>query len=57
MFSGLYDVDWSSMQHAYGSAEEVPALLLALCSTDAEERSKALSLVPWTQWGCHDICG
>ncbi|MGN9838314.1 hypothetical protein ACTMTI_09370 [Nonomuraea sp. H19] len=43
MFNGLHDVDWSSMQHAYGSADEVPALLSALCSTDAEDRHKALS--------------
>jgi hypothetical protein len=42
MFTGLHDVDWSSMQHAYGSADEVPALLLALRSSDVEERSKAL---------------
>ncbi|QKW32858.1 HEAT repeat domain-containing protein [Actinomadura sp. NAK00032] len=43
MFSGLHDIDWSSMEHAYGSAEEVPGLLLALRSPDAEEREKALS--------------
>jgi hypothetical protein len=42
MFSGLHDIGWSSMEHAYGSAEEVPALLLALRSSDAEERRKAL---------------
>lgn len=30
------------MEHAYGSAEEVPTLLLALRSSDAEERRKAL---------------
>ncbi|MGI8333613.1 HEAT repeat domain-containing protein [Actinomadura scrupuli] len=43
MFNGLHDIDWSSMEHAYGSAEEIPSLLSALCSTDAEERNKALS--------------
>ncbi|MEV5831907.1 hypothetical protein AB0L25_40780, partial [Spirillospora sp. NPDC052242] len=43
MFSGLHDIDWASMGHAYGSAEEVPALLLALASSDSEERRKALS--------------
>ncbi|MGW7426976.1 HEAT repeat domain-containing protein [Streptomyces sp. NPDC054813] len=42
MFDGLHDIDWASMEHAYGSAEEVPALLWALRSPDAEERSKAL---------------
>lgn len=43
MFSGLHDIGWSSMDHAYGSAEEVPGLLLALRSSDAEERREALS--------------
>ncbi|MFG1812078.1 HEAT repeat domain-containing protein [Streptomyces sp. NPDC049040] len=42
MFDGLHDIDWASMEHAYGSAEEVPALLWALCSADAGERGKAL---------------
>ncbi|MEU4828912.1 hypothetical protein AB0H37_44355 [Actinomadura sp. NPDC023710] len=42
MFSGLHDIDWSSMEHAYGSAAEVPDLLLAMRSSDAEERRKAL---------------
>ncbi|MGW0778826.1 HEAT repeat domain-containing protein [Streptomyces sp. NPDC002835] len=42
MFDGLHDIDWASMEHAYGSAEEVPALLWALCSLDTEERRKAL---------------
>ncbi|GGV42697.1 hypothetical protein GCM10010182_79220 [Actinomadura cremea] len=43
MFSGLHEIDWASMRHAYGSAEEVPALLLALASSDSEERGEALS--------------
>ncbi|MET9894373.1 hypothetical protein ABZZ47_29965 [Streptomyces sp. NPDC006465] len=42
MFDGLHDIDWASMEHAYGSAEEVPALLWALRSPDAGERHKAL---------------
>ncbi|WP_247614036.1 HEAT repeat domain-containing protein [Streptomyces tagetis] len=42
MFDGLRDIDWASMEHAYGSAEEVPALLRALRSPVAEERRKAL---------------
>ncbi|WP_405625587.1 HEAT repeat domain-containing protein [Streptomyces sp. NBC_00016] len=41
MFDGLHDIDWASMEHAYGSAEEVPALLWALRSPEAEERDKA----------------
>ena len=39
----LDDIDWSSMKHAYGSAEEVPALLRALRTQDAGDRDKALS--------------
>ncbi|MET8030602.1 HEAT repeat domain-containing protein [Streptomyces avermitilis] len=42
MFDGLHDIDWASMEHAYGSAEEVPALLWALRSPEDEERRKAL---------------
>ncbi|WP_042431816.1 HEAT repeat domain-containing protein [Streptacidiphilus anmyonensis] len=43
MLNGLHEIDWSSLHHAYGSAEEVPALLAALGSPDPEERDKALS--------------
>ncbi|WP_333741320.1 HEAT repeat domain-containing protein, partial [Streptomyces sp. IBSBF 2806] len=42
MFEGLHDIDWASMEHAYSTAEEVPALLWALRSPEAEERRKAL---------------
>lgn len=42
MFDGLDDIDWALMEHAYGSAEEVPMLLRALRSADAGERGKAL---------------
>ncbi|MET9914311.1 hypothetical protein ABZZ74_47725 [Streptomyces sp. NPDC006476] len=38
MFEGLDDIDWASLEHAYGTAEEVPALLRALRSTHTEER-------------------
>ncbi|WP_331738475.1 HEAT repeat domain-containing protein [Embleya sp. NBC_00896] len=41
MFTGLDDIDWASMEHAYGSAEEVPALLRSMGSADVEERNKA----------------
>ncbi|MER5479434.1 HEAT repeat domain-containing protein [Streptomyces sp. NPDC002734] len=42
MFNGLHDIDWSSMDHAYGTADEIPDLLTALRSPDAEVRDKAL---------------
>lgn len=42
MFEGLDDIDWSLLEHAYGTAEEIPGLLRALRSPHSEERSKAL---------------
>lgn len=35
--AGLDDIDWASLQHAYGSAEDVPALLKALSFHDKKE--------------------
>ncbi|MFC0540530.1 HEAT repeat domain-containing protein [Kutzneria chonburiensis] len=43
MFEGLHEIDWSSMNHSYGTAEEVPELLLAMRSPDADTRDSALS--------------
>ncbi|MFE9450328.1 HEAT repeat domain-containing protein [Streptomyces sp. NPDC006739] len=42
MFTGIDEVDWASLRHAYGSAEDVPALLRGLASADAAEREVAL---------------
>lgn len=42
MFSGLLDIDWSSLSHAYGPAEEVPEILLGLAADDPDEREVAL---------------
>ncbi|MFE6865032.1 HEAT repeat domain-containing protein [Kitasatospora sp. NPDC057692] len=42
MFDGIDDLDWSQLHHAYGTAEEVPGLLRAFASPDAEERGSAL---------------
>lgn len=42
MFTGIDEVDWASMRHAYGSAEDVPLLLEGLASGDAAERETAL---------------
>jgi tetratricopeptide (TPR) repeat protein len=41
MLEGLDRVDWSKLQHAYGSAEDVPALLRALDSAESKERDGA----------------
>ncbi|CAL9383216.1 hypothetical protein SUDANB176_01102 [Streptomyces sp. enrichment culture] len=42
MFTGIDEVDWASMRHAYGSAGDVPRLLGGLASADAAEREAAL---------------
>lgn len=42
MFRGIDEVDWASMDHAYGSAEDVPALLRGLASPQPEERERSL---------------
>ncbi|WP_141581810.1 HEAT repeat domain-containing protein [Actinomadura sp. WMMA1423] len=40
--AGLDDIDWAGLDHAYGSAEDVPGLLRALSSLEEEERDAAL---------------
>ncbi|MEV6836238.1 HEAT repeat domain-containing protein [Streptomyces sp. NPDC051133] len=42
MFTGIDEVDWASMRHAYGSAQDVPGRLRALASADPAERATAL---------------
>ncbi|MEV6536195.1 HEAT repeat domain-containing protein [Streptomyces sp. NPDC051639] len=42
MFTGIDEVDWASMEHAYGCAEEVPRLLRGLASPSPQERERAL---------------
>ncbi|MFF0013613.1 HEAT repeat domain-containing protein [Streptomyces sp. NPDC005374] len=42
MFTGIDEVDWASLRHAYGSAEDVPGLLRGLASVDPVERERAL---------------
>lgn len=42
MFTGIDEVDWTSLRHAHGSAADVPALLRGLASADAAEREAAL---------------
>ncbi|MFH9086556.1 HEAT repeat domain-containing protein [Streptomyces sp. NPDC017673] len=47
MFTGIDEVDWASLRHAHGSAEDVPGWLRALASPDTVERATALD-------GLHD---
>ncbi|WSQ13851.1 HEAT repeat domain-containing protein [Streptomyces sp. NBC_01231] len=42
MFTGIDEVDWAALRHAYGSAEDVPGLLRGLASPDPTEREGAL---------------
>ncbi|MCL3999162.1 hypothetical protein M4438_37715, partial [Streptomyces lavenduligriseus] len=42
LLAGLDDVDWAALSHAYGSAEDVPGRIRALCGTDDQARQKAL---------------
>ncbi|MEV6393391.1 PBS lyase [Streptomyces sp. NPDC051907] len=42
MFEGIDEVDWASLGHAYGPADDVPDLLRGLASTDPAERETAL---------------
>ncbi|MDN3294528.1 HEAT repeat domain-containing protein [Streptomyces ficellus] len=42
MFTGIDEVDWASLGHAYGPADDVPALLRGLASSDPAEREIAL---------------
>ncbi|MFH8469181.1 hypothetical protein [Streptomyces sp. NPDC017991] len=39
--AGLDDVDWAGLSHAYGSAEDVPGQLRALCGDDEAARERA----------------
>ncbi|MCI3275195.1 HEAT repeat domain-containing protein [Streptomyces cylindrosporus] len=42
MLTGIDEVDWASLRHAYGSAKDVPGLLRGLASADPAEREVAL---------------
>ncbi|MFF9398143.1 PBS lyase [Streptomyces sp. NPDC014744] len=42
MFAGIDEVDWASMEHAYGPADDVPAMLRGLASDDQVVREAAL---------------
>ncbi|MEU8616990.1 PBS lyase [Streptomyces sp. NPDC048623] len=42
MLTGIEEVDWASLSHAYGPADDVPELLRGLASADPAERENAL---------------
>ncbi|MBO3738443.1 hypothetical protein [Actinoplanes flavus] len=48
MFAGLDDVDWGSLEHAYGSAEDVPDWIRGLVDPDPATREESLDAM----YGC-----
>lgn len=42
MLDGIDSVNWASLRHAYGSADDVPDLLRALASRDEDKRKNAI---------------
>lgn len=42
MLEGIDDIDWAALDHAYGPADDLPALLRAAGSMDARVRDEAL---------------
>ncbi|MEU8696589.1 hypothetical protein AB0C61_02705 [Streptomyces sp. NPDC048680] len=43
LLTGLDEVDWAHLNHAYGTAADVPGQLRALCGDDDQARQQALS--------------
>lgn len=50
MLDGLDDIDWGSLQHAYGSAGDVPGLIRALASPSPDERRAAIYELHGNLW-------
>lgn len=50
MLEGLDRVDWSGLRHAYGSAEDIPALIRALISPSPDERRAAITELYGNLW-------
>jgi len=42
LLAGIHNVDWHTLQHAYGPADDVPDLLHQLLSSDEDVRTEAL---------------
>jgi hypothetical protein len=43
LLAGLDEVDWANLNHAYGTADDVPGQLRALCGDDEPAQQKALA--------------
>jgi hypothetical protein len=55
LLEGLDEIDWSSLQHAYGSADDVPGLIRDLASDSAKRREKALWELHGNIWHQHTV--
>ena len=57
MLEDLDLVDWAHLTHAHGEASDVPDLIRALASSDAEERRNAMHALYgniWHQWTVYE---
>ncbi|MFE0451884.1 HEAT repeat domain-containing protein [Streptomyces sp. NPDC058914] len=43
LLAGLDEVDWANLNHAYGTADDVPGHLRALCGEDEQAQQKAFA--------------
>ena len=50
MLDGLDDIDWSSLEHAFGPADDVPELLRGLISPEKDVRDDALGELFGNVW-------
>lgn len=55
MLEGLDEVDWSSLQHAYGPATDVPGLIRDLTSSRRKRRERALFELYGNIWHQHTV--
>jgi hypothetical protein len=55
LLEGLGQIDWASLNHAYGSAEDVPRLIGDLTSGSKEQREKALWELYGNIWHQHTV--
>ncbi len=55
MLDGLHDIEWDSLEHAQGSAADVPGLLQQLVSEDGDEQAEALEELSYTIWDMGEV--
>ncbi len=50
MLDGLTTIDWDTLSHAYGDADDVPGVLQSLLSTDVSECERSISELYGSIW-------